>query len=72
MANCSPSTGLADRIDNLTQALDAVAAKSAAKKKIRALKRRETTGWGFESLRRTGFRRPQPCWPAAGALSPRT
>lgn len=37
-------TGLADRIDNLTQALDAVAAKvRRQEEEIRALKRRETT-----------------------------
>jgi hypothetical protein len=36
-------TGLADRIDNLTQALDAVAAKVRRQdEEIRALKRRET------------------------------
>jgi hypothetical protein len=36
-------TGLADRIDNLTQALDAVAAKvRRQEEEIRALKRRET------------------------------
>ena len=37
-------TGLADRVDNLTQALDAVAAKvRRQEEEIRALKRRETT-----------------------------
>jgi hypothetical protein len=37
-------TGLADRIDNLTQALDAVAAKVRRQEdEIRALKRREPT-----------------------------
>jgi len=37
-------TGLADRIDNLSQALDAVAAKvRRQEEEIRALKRRETT-----------------------------
>ncbi|WP_219420362.1 hypothetical protein [Pseudonocardia nigra] len=37
-------TNLADRIDNLTQALDAVAAKvRRQEEEIRALKRRETT-----------------------------
>jgi hypothetical protein len=36
-------TGLADRVDNLTQALDAVAAKvRRQEEEIRALKRRET------------------------------
>jgi len=37
-------TGLAQRVDNLTQALDAVAAKvRRQEEEIRALKRRETT-----------------------------
>ena len=37
-------TGLADRVDNLTQALNAVAAKvRRQEEEIRALKRRETT-----------------------------
>lgn len=37
-------TGLADRVDNLTQSLDAVAAKvRRQEEEIRALKRRETT-----------------------------
>ena len=37
-------TGLADRVDNLTQALDALAAKvRRQEEEIRALKRRETT-----------------------------
>jgi hypothetical protein len=48
-------TGLADRVDNLTQALDAVAAKvRRQEEEIRALKRRETTATTPPTRTQTG------------------
>ena len=48
-------TGLADRVDNLTQALDSVAAKvRRQEEEIRALKRRETTATTPPTRTQTG------------------
>jgi len=48
-------TALADRVDNLTQALDAVAAKvRRQEEEIRALKRRETTATTPPTRTQTG------------------
>ena len=48
-------TGLADRVDNLTQALDAVAAKvRRQEEEIRALKRRETPPTTRPTHKQTG------------------
>jgi ACT domain-containing protein len=48
-------TGLANRVDNLTQALDAVAAKvRRQEEEIRALKRRETTPATRPARKQTG------------------
>jgi hypothetical protein len=48
-------TGMADRVDNLTQALDAVAAKvRRQEEEIRALKRRETNAANRPTRKQTG------------------